>query len=142
MQVISKKGLELIKNFEGLRLKAYFCPAGKLTIGYGHLVKDDEPREITEEEANNLLKKDLELYESEVRNMSKIPVSQGQFDALVSFAFNLGINSLKTSTLLIHFNSKKIIEAALEFPRWCFVGKDKSLGILRRRFAEATLFLS
>jgi lysozyme len=142
MLVTSKKGLELIKNFEGLKLKAYFCPAGKLTIGYGHLVKEGESKEITEDEANTLLKKDLAEYESGVRNLIKVPISQGQFDALVSFAFNLGINSLKTSTLLIHFNSKKFIEAAQEFPRWCFVGKDKSLGILRRRFAEATLFLS
>lgn len=142
MQVTSKKGLELIKNFEGLRLKSYYCPAGKLTIGYGHLVKDDEPREITEEDANNLLKNDLEFYEKEVRNLIKLPITQGQFDALVSFVFNLGVNSLKTSTLLIHLNSKKFIDAALEFQRWCYVGKDKSLGILKRRFAEATLFLS
>lgn len=142
MQFTSKKGLELIKNFEGLRLNAYYCPAGKLTIGYGHLVNDNEPREITEDVANNLLKQDLETYEAEVRNMVKIPISQGQFDALVSFAFNLGVGSLKTSTLLTHLNSKKIIDAALEFPRWCYVGNEKSLGILKRRLAEATLFLA
>lgn len=138
---ISDKGLELIKFFEGLRLEAYFCPAGLETIGYGHVLKKGDPKKITESEANQILKKDLEYFETEVKNMLKVQVSQNQFDALVSFAFNLGPASLKTSTLLNKLNTKQPLECIVEFLKWTLIGKERSFGLLKRRIIEASMFM-
>lgn len=100
---ISDAGLSLIKTFEGLSTKAYVCPAGVLTIGYGH-TKDVKPNDvITKAGAEELLKKDLKEFEEAVTAMldiREVAVNQCQFDALVCFAFNVGTKALDTSTLL------------------------------------------
>jgi len=135
----SPKGIALIKRFEGLRLKAYLDPVGVATIGYGHtyLVNINDPA-ITEEEADRLLTEDLKLYEKPVAEMVKVPINQNQFDALVSFAFNLGTAALRGSTLLKKLNSGQ--PCAEEFDRWIFAAGKALPGLVRRRAAERRLF--
>lgn len=137
----SQKGLDLIKFFEGLRLNAYLCPAGKRTIGYGHLMKITDEPQITEQEAENILKKDLEYFETEIMKMVKVPLSQNQFDAIVSFTFNLGVGSLGSSTLLQKINNKLFLDCPVELVKWSFIGKERSAGLLKRRLIESCLFL-
>ena len=101
----SDAGLKLIRSFEGLRLKAYRCPAGIWTIGYGHTTAAGPPEvregmRITAAEAEAILKRDLERFEAAVSAMVKVPLTQAQFDVLVSFAFNCGTAALRRSTLL------------------------------------------
>ena len=137
---LSQKGLQLIKDFEGLELKAYVCPAGVLTIGYGstgsHVKKG---MVITEGEAEKLLQTDLLRFEESVNNLVKVPLTQGQYDALVSFAFNCGAGALAESTLLRLLNGGDYKGAADQFKRWTNQGLA---GLVRRRKAEETLFLS
>jgi lysozyme len=101
----SQQGLELIKRYEGLRLKPYRCPAGLWTIGYGHLIGDGSVlpdnwnRAFSVEEANALLVKDVIRFERGVTRYCSVKLSQGQFDALVSFSFNLGLGTLQRSSL-------------------------------------------
>src|SRR6476661_9330104 len=115
---ISDKGLALIKASEGLRLTAYRCPAGVLTLGYGSTgphVK--QGMVITEAEAEDLLRKDVARFEDGVSHIVGT-CTQGQFDALVSFAFNLGIGALMSSTLLKRHKAKDYKGAAEQFLRW------------------------
>ena len=137
----SPNGIALIKRFEGLRLKPYLCPAGIASVGYGHtyLVNINDPA-ITEEEADRLLAQDLKLYEKPVSEMVKVPINQNQFDALVSFAFNLGTAALRGSTLLKKLNSGQ--PCAEEFDRWIFAAGKALPGLVRRRAAERRLFES
>lgn len=135
-------GVQLIKNFEGRSLKAYKCPAGKWTIGYGHTASAREGMTITAEEAEALLDRDLQFFEAGVAKAVKVKIRQAQFDALVSFAFNLGLGNLKSSTLLKKLNAGDDSGAAEEFLRWKFVKGKESAGLLRRRKAERELFLS
>ena len=96
-----QKGINLIKKYEGLALKAYLCPANVLTIGYGHTGKDVIPdMQINEVTAEQILKRDLEKFEKAVDRLVTSKINQNQFDALVSFTFNLGEGNLKSSTLL------------------------------------------
>ena len=138
----SKKGKALIKKYEGCRLKAYKCPAGVLTIGYGHTnnVRIDDV--ITQAEADKLLDIDIAIKEKEVNSVLKVPVTQGQYDALVSFAFNLGIGNLKKSTLLRLVNQGKYKNASNEFSRWVYAGGKVLTGLVKRRNEEKELFLS
>jgi GH24 family phage-related lysozyme (muramidase) len=137
---ISQKGLQLIKDFEGLELKAYVCPAGVLTIGYGSTGSHVKPgMTITPEEAEVLLQKDLGRFEEAVNRLVKVPLTQGQYDALVSFAFNCGTGAFAESTLLRLLNEKDYTGAANQFKRWTNDGLE---GLVRRRKAEETLFLS
>lgn len=139
---ISNDGINLIKNFEGCRLTAYRCPAGVWTIGYGHTGKDvKEGLKITKEQAEELLKKDLKSFELSVNNCIKIPLTQGQFDALVSFSYNVGTGALRNSTLLKLLNQGKIESAAKEFDKWVNAGGKKLSGLVKRRKAEKELFL-
>ena len=137
----SSKGLELIKHFEGCELKAYVCPAGVLTIGYGHTGPEVQPgMEITTSEAEELLKTDLIRFERIVDNHVTVPIKQCQFDALVSFTFNCGGDAFKNSTLLRLLNAKDYEGAAGQFGRWVN-GPDGALaGLVRRREAEEELF--
>ena len=138
---ISNNGLQLVKHFEGCYLKAYKCPAGVLTIGYGHTGKSvKEGMEITQEQAEVILKHDLERFESAVRDCVKVTLEQGQFDALVSFAFNCGAAALKSSTLLRKLNAGDVVGAAQEFHKWNKAGGKVLKGLVRRRAAEAHLF--
>ncbi|MGJ7468797.1 lysozyme [Kosakonia cowanii] len=147
MMRISDKGISLIKQFEGLRLTAYQDSVGVWTIGYGwtHPV-DGKPirpgMTIKEETAERLLRTGLVGYESDVSKLVKVKLTQGQFDALVSFAYNLGARALSTSTLLQKLNAGDYASAADEFPRWNKAGGKVLPGLTRRREAERALFLS
>lgn len=143
----SEKGIALIKEFEGCRLTAYQDSVGVWTIGYGwtHPV-DGKPiragMTIKQETADRLLKTGLVSYECDVSRLVKAGLTQGQFDALVSFTYNLGARSLSTSTLLRKLNSGDYAGAADEFLRWNKAGGKVLNGLSRRREAERALFLS
>lgn len=139
---ISKKGIDLIKRFEGCRLKAYRCPAGVWTIGYGHTGNVKSTDVITQEKAEEILKRDLKIHEDNVKRVVKIALTQNQFDALVSFEFNVGYGAFANSTLLKLLNSGNYNAAAKQFERWVHVGDNILEGLIRRRKAERELFLS
>lgn len=142
MRKTNQAGIELIKRYEGLRLKPYLCAAGYPTIGYGHLVASLRVPAITAEEAERLLKIDLFVAESAVLRLVRVPLTDGQFDALVSFVFNLGSGRLQASTLLRRLNAGDYQGAALEFRKWVYGGGRKLPGLIARREAEAALFLA
>lgn len=139
---ISEKGLNLIKNFEGCRLKAYKCPAGVLTIGYGHTGKDvKEGLTITQEQAEHYLQNDVIIHSANVSRLVKVPITQNQFDALVSFEYNVGYGNFASSTMLKLINKNKFPEAAQQFDRWVYANKKRLEGLAKRRQAEKELFL-
>lgn len=139
----SQKGVDLIKASEGLELKAYKDSVGVLTIGYGSTGTHVFARQvITESQAEVLLKSDLSRFEKGVMDLVKVPLNQNQFDALVSFSFNLGLGNLKSSTLLRKLNSMDYAGASLEFERWNRAGGKILAGLTKRRLAEKALFLS
>lgn len=140
---ISLDGLNLIKEFEGCRLEAYRDIANVLTIGYGHTGPDVYAgQSITKAEAEKLLLKDLETFERGVSNLVKVPINQHQFDALVSFSFNVGLGALGSSTLLDLLNKNSSVSiVAAEFLRWNKVDGKPIEGLTRRRTAEKQLFL-
>ena len=139
----SREGIELIKRFEGLRLHAYLCPAGVATVGYGHTKTAAMGQKITEEQADALLVRDLVGAENDVTRLAG-SLKQSQFDALVSFVFNLGSGNLKASTLLKCVKLRDKTGAVREFGRWVFAtvaGKKTRLdGLVKRRAAEAELY--
>jgi lysozyme len=139
---ISQRGIDLIKSFEGVKLTAYLCPANVLTIGYGHTGRDvTEGLIISEARAEELLRSDLMRFEDAVAKHAG-PCPQGQFDALVSFAFNLGIAAMAGSTLVRRHKAGDFAAAAAEFPRWNKGGGRVLPGLARRRAAERALYLS
>ncbi|HGD3421913.1 TPA: lysozyme [Enterobacter hormaechei] len=143
----SEKGIALIKEFEGCKLTAYQDSVGVWTIGYGWTQPvDGKPiragMTIKKETAERLLKTGLVSYESDVSRLVKVGLTQGQFDALVSFTYNLGARSLSTSTLLRKLNAGDYAGAADEFLRWNKAGGKVLNGLTRRREAERALFLS
>lgn len=143
----SEKGIALIKEFEGCRLTAYQDSVGVWTIGYGWTQPvDGKPiragMTIKQETAERLLKTGLVSYESDVSRLVKVGLTQVQFDALVSFTYNLGARSLSTSTLLRKLNAGDYAGAADEFLRWNKAGGKVLNGLTRRREAELALFLS
>lgn len=137
---ISEKGLALIKEFEGLRLEAYQCSADVWTIGYGHTAGVRKGDVITKATAARMLADDVSEFESAVNNAVTARLTQNQFDALVSLAFNIGATAFKNSTLVKKLNLRD--DAADEFLRWRYVNRVESPGLLRRREAERALFLS
>lgn len=146
----SEKGINNIKDFEGCSLTAYPDPGtggAPWTIGYGwtHPV-DGKPIKpgmtIKQETADRLLKTGLVSYENDVLKMAKAKLTQGQFDALVSFAYNVGSRALSTSTLLRKLNDGDVMGAADEFLRWNKAGGKVLNGLTRRREAERAMFLS
>jgi lysozyme len=144
---ISEKGLSLIKQWEGLRLKAYRDAAGILTIGYGHTGPDVvEGMTITQEQADALLRKDIEKAERAVSTLVKVPLTQEQFDSIVSFVFNCGVGAFQRSTLLKKLNAGDYDGAAAEFDKWVYITrggqKVKLSGLVKRRAAERALFES
>ncbi len=143
----SDKGIDLIKQFEGCKLTAYQDSVGVWTIGYGWTQPVDGKliragMTIKQETAERLLKTGLVSYESDVSRLVKVGLTQGQFDALVSFTYNLGARSLSTSTLLRKLNAGDYAGAADEFLRWNKAGGKVLNGLTRRREAERALFLS
>ena len=137
----SDVGIELIKKYEGCVLKAYKCPSGVWTIGYGHTAGVKSGMKITKAQALNYLKQDLSVFEKAVTNYVKVPLNQNQFDALVSFSFNCGTGALKTSTLLKKLNSSDYSGAANEFLKWNKSNGKVLNGLVRRRQEEKELFL-
>ena len=140
---MGKKGIDLIKHFEGFSPTVYACPSGVPTLGFGstHGITMDSPP-ITEEEGLELLMLDIAKFERAVERLITAPLNQNQFDALVSFSFNLGSGSLQNSTLRRRVNRSEYERAAEEFPRWVFAGGRKLKGLVRRRYAERELFLT
>lgn len=143
----SDKGIALIKEFEGCKLTAYLDSVGVWTIGYGWTQPVDGKSiragmTIKQETAERLLKTGLVSYESDVSRLVKVGLTQGQFDALVSFTYNLGARSLSTSTLLRKLNAGDYAGAADEFLLWNKAGGKVLNGLSRRREAERALFLS
>ena len=141
MMRISDICFEQLKRFEGLSNEAYYDPAGVLTIGYGHTGPDVRPGDVISKYwAEHLLKADLYDVEKAVDEL-KVAVTQPQFDALVSFAFNLGIYKLKTSTLLKTIrNGGSMHEIKAEFKKWVYAGGQKLRGLEQRREWEARRF--
>lgn len=134
---ISDKGINLIKQFEGCRLTAYKCPAGVWTIGYGHTSGVTHGMEITQEQADTFLALDLEKYEAKVFQYSDYDWTQNEFDALVSFAYNLGsIDGLTAN------GTRTKIQIANKIPLYNKAAGRVLEGLTRRRNAERNLFLS
>lgn len=135
-------GTNLIKEFEGCKLKAYKCPAGIWTIGYGHTGPDvKENLVITNYQAGALLVGDLQKFENAIKLLVRVPLSQNQFDALVSFVYNVGPKAFQDSTLLKKLNAGDYLGAAEEFLRWDKVNGKPLAGLTKRRKAERELFL-
>lgn len=143
----SDKGVALIKQFEGFSAKPYLCPAGVPTIGYGATYYPDgkkvtmRDKPVTEADATAMLRSMLVSYENGVTRYVHVPITQGQFDALVSFAYNLGLAALKGSTLLRLVNERNYVGAAAQFSRWNKAGGKVLPGLTRRREAERKLFV-
>ena len=140
LKILSQEGLELIKRWEGLRTNAYKCPAGVWTIGYGHTKSVKPGMMISHMEAERLLLEDVKVYQGAVRRLVRVPLTQGQFDALVSFAFNCGVSALQRSNLLKYLNQGRYNTAKLEFGRWVYANKKKLSGLVNRRKDEVKLF--
>lgn len=143
----SENGINLIKKFEGCRLTAYQDSVGVWTIGYGWTQPvDGKPvgkgMTITQQKADDLLKQGVIQYEAGVHGLVTVQLNQNQYDALVDFAYNLGVNALKGSTLLKKLNTGDYAGASNEFTKWNKAGGKELAGLTRRREAEKSLFLS
>ncbi|MGH6933290.1 MAG: lysozyme [Dongiaceae bacterium] len=138
---LGPRGLALIKRFESLRLDAYRDSGGVWTIGYGHTgqVKPDD--QVTEVRAEALLKSDVAGAESVVNRLILVPLNQSQFDALASLVFNIGGAAFATSTLRRRVHSNDHLTVPTEFCKWRHDNGVPLLGLLRRRVAEAALYL-
>lgn len=142
---VSEALIEAIKDHEGLELEAYLCPTKVWTIGYGSTMFEGKPvkkgMKITQTQAEAQLRRDVATFAAGVDRLVTVPMSQGQLDALTSFAYNLGLGALKDSTLLELMNKGDIKGAAAQFSRWN-KAKGKALpGLTKRRRAERELFL-
>lgn len=138
----SVKGYNIIKKYEELRLEAYICPAGVPTIGWGHTRNVQLGQKITKEKAEQLLMEDVSFAVADVNRLVKKTLTQSQFDALVSFVFNIGAPQFSESTLLLVINrNPNDIGIKPQFQRWVY-GKGKLLpGLITRRQEEADLYL-
>ena len=141
---ISSVGLNLIKQFEGFKATGYQCPGGFNTIGYGHVIKAGESisQPLSESEAETLLLQDIEVAAKAVHRLIKVPLTQGQFDALVSFAFNCGAGALQRSTLRACVNREEHMQVPAELLKWTHSCGKSLPGLMRRRMAEALLYMT
>jgi GH24 family phage-related lysozyme (muramidase) len=139
---INRDGLELIKSSEGCVLYTYDDGVGVPTIGYGHTEGVEWGQTITQTQAEELLKQDLNYFEQEVSNLVTVPLTDNQFSALVSFAFNVGIGAFAESTLLRFLNQGDYIGASEQFGRWVNGGGEVMPGLVFRRSLERELFLT
>ena len=146
---IDEKGINLICSFEGFSEKPYICPAGVPTIGFGttrypsgnKVTMNDQS--ITKEFAIQLLQHDVKAFELSVDALCVDSLTQNQFNALVSFCYNLGAGALKQSTLLKKVNANTMDKTIKdEFLKWCYAGKTRLAGLERRRKAEANLYFT
>lgn len=138
----SEDGLHLTEQFEGLRLAAYLDSVGVPTIGYGHTRNVVMGMTCTQEQAEQWLQEDVQIAVDGVNRLVTVELTQNQFDALVDFAFNLGVGNLQHSTLLKLLNTGNYAGAAGEFEKWDKAGGQTLPGLLRRRQAERDLFNS
>ena len=145
---MSQEGIDaLIKKFEGCKLKAYRCPRGICTIGYGHTNAAgapmiDDSSVITQEQANDILRRDLVQYEDSVNKLVKQPLTQHQFDALVDFVYNEGEHNLATSTMLKKINAGQFQDVPAELAKFNKAGGKVLPGLVRRRQSEANWWLA
>lgn len=146
MRRMTEDGLALIKRFEGFSATPYLCPAGWWTIGFGAIRGlDGQPviaatPPVTEDEAESLLRRDVAVAELAILRLIAVPLSDGQFDALASFAFNLGGGALQCSTLRRKVNHEEHADVPGEFLKWIWGGGRRLPGLVRRRQAEAVLY--
>lgn len=142
--ITNNAGIALIKKFEGLRLTSYLCPRGIPTIGFGHTGPDVHlGQTINEREAEQFLKGDLLRFEHGVEEyLDGIPASFNEFSAMVCLAYNIGLGRFRTSSVLKYHRQGKKLLAANAFLLWIFVNKKKTLGLVRRRTAERSLYVS
>lgn len=138
---INQRGIRIIKHFESLRLEPYYCPAGILTVGYGHVIRNpSENKKIGPDEADELLYQDLVIAESAVSRLIKVPLNEDQFSALVSFTFNVGGGTLQRSGLRAKLNRGEYESVAPELQKWVRSGARVLAGLVLRRQLEAKLF--
>lgn len=141
----SEKGIDLLKILEegkGFSSKSYLCPAGKRTIGYGHVILPDDNiiEPITEDQAEDILENDIVIAENAINKYVKVPLTQNQFDALVCFVFNVGKTNFKTSTLLKFINEQLWDKIPKQFMRWVYHDKTLIKGLENRRKIEVRLW--
>lgn len=140
MRHVTEQGLNLIKRFEGFSAAIYICPAGYPTIGYGHVVLQGEQQQfergITTDEAKNLLRQDVGIAEAAVLRLISVPLTDGQFDALVSFTFNLGAGALQRSSLRKKVNRGEHETVPAELMKWVWAAGMRLPGLLSRRRLE------
>ena len=141
---VCRAAVDLVKHFEGLHLKAYLCPAGVPTIGYGHTDSVRLGQTITADQADAFMAADLVEAASHVDTLVKVPLNDDERGALSSFVFNLGAGSLASSTLLKLLNSGDREGAGIQFGRWVYASvngaRTQLPGLVARRAAEAALF--
>ena len=144
--IISKTGLELIKTAEGFSPEAYQDIVGVLTIGYGTATTSGASitsgMVISEAKATEMLMQEVSKIETQISKNVKVPLTQGQIDALISFAYNLGVHALLTSTLWKKLNAGDITGASKEFMKWNKAGGKEVKGLTNRRKAEQAIFNS
>lgn len=140
---MSQRGLGLLKAFEGFSAEVYICPAGVRTVGYGHVVRAGErfATPLLPQQAEELLRTDVEIFEKQMVDLVEVEVGQNQWDALVCFVFNVGVAAFKRSSLLRKINDEDFQGAGVEFGRWVYAGGKILPGLVKRRAAEAALFL-
>ena len=131
---------DLIKCFESFRARPYYCAGGKLTIGYGTTRGVTSNMVVTHEKAIEMLHQDVEIFSESVNKYITAPLNQNQFDAIVSWVYNIGEGNFKHSTFLRFINSGKYDEAGKELLKWHFIKKMFSSGLANRREAEYALY--
>lgn len=147
----SQRGIDLIKRHEGLITHAYLCPAGRYTLGWGHIKGVKKGDVVTEAQAENLLRQDLRLFEGKLNyclENDHVTLNQNQFDACISFIFNLGFSAFIFSTLYKKLKAGDYAGASAEFPKWVYITKTvdgekikiRLKGLEARRKAEQELF--
>ena len=136
----SDAGKEFIKDFEGCKLEAYQCSGGVWTIGYGHTRHVQEGDKITNKEADAFLVKDIEMVEHHVDRLVNVHLLRNEWDAIVSWCFNLGCGNLRSSTLLVQINEGNLDKVSEQIVRWNKAGGKVVAGLTRRRKAEAAMF--
>ena len=142
MREINAKGLAIIKESEGLSLVPYFCPGNVLSIGFGNTTHAAEYDMITEQQAEEFLKEDLEMVQQHLAIvLQHVPLTDNQWSALVSFVFNIGIGNFIQSTLKRKLKEGDYQGAADEFGRWVYAKGKKLNGLIIRRAKERSLFL-
>ena len=137
---ISNEGISLIKKFEGCELEAYQDAVGVWTIGYGHTKNVKEGMTVSKEQADNMLLNELDEYCEHVEKAVTVDLKQCEFDALVSWTYNLGPTNLNNSTMLKVLNNKEYDDVPAQIKRWNKAGGKVLQGLIRRREAEALLF--